>query len=362
MLASSTNVFLSFNAFSRHPICSAGRLRLRLRSLISFPRFSSQFSGPNTSGGTLEYDAAASPDGHLIETPITDAAAVDSTIFRTLSSRQKEQISVFVSALLEWNEAHFFLRVVLSKWSASMVLFCNFSRWLLQRMNLTSERQEGEVMERHVEDSLALLTPLRRSYLSRCCPSSFPSCDGLKLVDVGSGSGFPGLILAIACPTWNVTLLESMQKRCFFLEHVVRFTGLSNVKVLRERAENVGQSLDFRELFDVAVARAVAEMRILAEYCLPLVRVGGLFIAAKGHNPQEEIRNSEKAIQLMGGSMVELCTAEYILGKANLKRLFLSSVESYSPLGQRTAVICVKELSTPKKYPRKTGIPSKFPL
>ncbi|KAH0436248.1 hypothetical protein IEQ34_026445 [Dendrobium chrysotoxum] len=297
MLASSTNVFLSFNAFSRHPICSAGRLRLRLRSLISFPRFSSQFSGPNTSGGTLEYDAAGSPDGHVIETPITDAAAVDSTIFRTLSSRQKEQISVF-------------------------------------RMNLTSERQEGEVMERHVGDSLALLTPLRRSYLSRCCPSSFPSCDGIKLVDVGSGSGFPGLILAIACP-----------KALLFLEHVVRFTGLSNVKVLRERAENVGQSLDFRELFDVAVARAVAEMRILAEYCLPLVRVGGLFIAAKGHNPQEEIRNSEKAIQLMGGSMVELCT-----------------VESYSPLGQRTAVICVKELSTPKKYPRKTGIPSKFPL
>ncbi|XP_020672635.1 uncharacterized protein LOC110092429 isoform X4 [Dendrobium catenatum] len=315
MLTSSTNVFLSFNAFSRHRICSGGRIRLR--PLISFPRFYSQFSGPNTSGGTLDYDAAASPDGHLIETPITDAAAVDSAIFRTLSSRQKEQISVFVSALLEWNE----------------------------RMNLTSERQEGEVMERHVEDSLALLTPLRRSYLSRCCPSSFPSCDGLKLVDVGSGSGFPGLILAIACPTWNVTLLESMQKRCFFLEHVVRITGLSNVKVLRERAENVGQSLDFRELFDVAVARAVAEMRILAEYCLPLVRVGGLFIAAKGHNPQEELRNSEKAIKLMGGSMVELCT-----------------VESYSPLGQRTAIICFKELSTPKKYPRNTGIPSKFPL
>ncbi|XP_028548912.1 uncharacterized protein LOC110092429 isoform X2 [Dendrobium catenatum] len=321
MLTSSTNVFLSFNAFSRHRICSGGRIRLR--PLISFPRFYSQFSGPNTSGGTLDYDAAASPDGHLIETPITDAAAVDSAIFRTLSSRQKEQISVF-------------------------------------RMNLTSERQEGEVMERHVEDSLALLTPLRRSYLSRCCPSSFPSCDGLKLVDVGSGSGFPGLILAIACPTFknrdsNPLLkltnyhgfsMESFPtKRCFFLEHVVRITGLSNVKVLRERAENVGQSLDFRELFDVAVARAVAEMRILAEYCLPLVRVGGLFIAAKGHNPQEELRNSEKAIKLMGGSMVELCT-----------------VESYSPLGQRTAIICFKELSTPKKYPRNTGIPSKFPL
>lgn len=107
----------------------------------------------------------------------------------------------------------------------------------------------------------------------------------------------------------------------------------------------MGQCADFRELFDVAVARAVAEMRILAEYCLPLVRVGGLFIAAKGHNPQEEMRNSEKAIHMMGGSIVELCT-----------------VESHSPLGQRTAVICFKGHTTPKRYPRNTGIPSKSPL
>lgn len=122
-------------------------------------------------------------------------------------------------------------------------------------------------------------------------------------------------------------------------------TGLSNVEIVSERAENVGQSVDFRERFDVAVARAVAEMRILAEYCLPLVRVGGLFVAAKGSDPQEEVKDAEKAIRLMGASLLELC-----------------SVESHSPLGQRTAVICFKDRRTPKKYPRLPGTPSKMPL
>ncbi|XP_020594354.1 uncharacterized protein LOC110034433, partial [Phalaenopsis equestris] len=202
MLTSFTCVFLPFNAISRHRSCSGRR---GIRFPIPFPRFSSAFSGHPNSFGTIECAAAASPAGNSSGNPISDAAADDTTILRTLSSSQKEQISVFVNALLEWNE----------------------------RMNLTSERQESEVMKRHVEDSLALLHPLRRSYLSMCCSYSTPSCDGLKLVDVGSGSGLPGLILAIACPTWSVTLLESMQKRCFFLEHVVKLTGLSNVDVLR---------------------------------------------------------------------------------------------------------------------------------
>lgn len=107
----------------------------------------------------------------------------------------------------------------------------------------------------------------------------------------------------------------------------------------------MGQDLCFREQFDVAVARAVAEMRILAEYCLPLVRVGGLFVAAKGHDPQEEVRNAERAIQMMGASLLQLC-----------------SVESQSPYGQRTAIICLKDHSTPRKYPRDPGTPAKEPL
>ncbi|KAF5185487.1 Ribosomal rna small subunit methyltransferase g [Thalictrum thalictroides] len=241
------------------------------------------------------------------------AANRSSSLLQTLTSRQKEQISLYVDALLEWN----------------------------QRMNLTAVTEKNEVMTRHVEDSLAIIPPIQNSYISHCSSSY----DNLKLIDVGSGAGLPGLIFAIACPGWKVTLLESMNKRCLFLEHAISVTGVTNVEVLRARAESAGQNFDFREVFDVAVARAVAEMRVLAEYCLPLVRVGGLFIAAKGHDPQEEIRNADTAIKLLGASVLELC-----------------SVESHSPYGQRTAIVCLKDRSTPRKYPRDPGTPAKVPL
>ncbi|KAK3030071.1 hypothetical protein RJ639_037619, partial [Escallonia herrerae] len=278
--------------------------------------------------------------------------------FETLTPRQKQQIHLYVETLLQWN-------------------------------------QESEVMERHIEDSLAIIPPIQSTYLSHY--------ESLKLVDVGSGAGLPGLVLAIACPGWNVTLMESMNKRCVFLEHMVGVAGLSNVEVLPivqtpdslpsssriavidgccgmvegcDGGQNLGQDFGFREAFDVAVARAVAEMRTLAEYCLPLVRVGGLFVAAKGHDPQqtvgqspltelclwlseamadsllavwafsiqEEVRRAQRAINLMGASFVQTF-----------------SVESHSPYGQRTAIICHKDGSTPRKYPRDPGTPAKLP-
>ncbi|CAA3018232.1 uncharacterized protein LOC111368141 isoform X1 [Olea europaea var. sylvestris] len=238
---------------------------------------------------------------------------IHSTHFEGLTSNQKHQIHVYIDSLLQWN----------------------------QKMNLTAVKEENEVMERHVEDSLAIIDPIRTSYLSHCGESS----ENMRVVDVGSGAGLPGLILAIACPGWKVTLLESMNKRCVFLENVAGLIGLPNVQVVRDRAECLGQEDAFRESFDVAVARAVAEMRILAEYCLPLVRVGGLFAAAKGHDPQEEVARAERAIRLMGASLLQTC-----------------SVESHSKYGQRTAVICLKDGPTPKKYPRAPGTPSKLPL
>ncbi|KAL4279609.1 hypothetical protein GQ457_03G015310 [Hibiscus cannabinus] len=236
-----------------------------------------------------------------------------SSYFETLNSCQKDQIHLYVEALLQWN----------------------------QKMNLTAVKEANDVLERHIEDSLAIIPPIQNSYISSC-NNSF---DNLRIVDVGSGAGLPGLVLAVACPGWEVTLVESMNKRCLFLEHVVSLTGLSNVQVVRERAENLGQDSNFRERFDVAVARAVAEMRVLAEYCIPLVRVGGLFVAAKGHDPQEEVKSAERAIKLMGASILQLC-----------------SVESHSPHGQRTAIICLKNGSTPRKYPRDPGTPTKVPL
>uniref|UniRef100_A0A1D1YTY9 Ribosomal RNA small subunit methyltransferase G n=2 Tax=Anthurium amnicola TaxID=1678845 RepID=A0A1D1YTY9_9ARAE len=215
-------------------------------------------------------------------------------------------------------------------------------------MNLTAVRDESEAMARHVEDSLAIIPPLRSHYVSRCRGEGGrvdSVCDHLNVVDVGTGPGLPGLILAIACPNWKLTLLESMQKRCRFLEHAIGLTGLCNVQVLCDRAESVGQKLDFREAFDVAVSRAVAEMRTLAEYCLPLVRVGGLFVAAKGYDPQVEIGSAQNAVRLLGASIIDLC-----------------SVESEGPHGRRTAVICYKEHATPRKYPRQPGVPTKMPL
>ncbi|XXG81251.1 hypothetical protein AAC387_Pa09g1932 [Persea americana] len=258
---------------------------------------------------------------HLAATPISSnrtRKTITSFCFQspqldTLTPKQKDQVSLYVDTLLQWN----------------------------QRMNLTAVTEASEVMKRHVEDSLAIIPPIQSHYLSRCDST----CDRLNLVDVGSGAGLPGLIFAIACPGWKVTLLESMQKRCMFLEHAVGLIGLSNVEILCARAETVGQNLDSREMFDVAVARAVAEMRVLAEYCLPLVRVGGLFVAAKGYDPQEEVSSAKTAIQLMGASILEMC-----------------SVESHGPFGQRTAVVCLKDCPTPKKYPRNPGTPAKIPL
>ncbi|KAL4584978.1 hypothetical protein LXL04_009591 [Taraxacum kok-saghyz] len=243
----------------------------------------------------------------------TKSSIVNASHFDTLNPLQKQQVQLYVDALLVWN----------------------------QKINLTAVREASDVMDRHIEDSLAIIPPIQSSYISHC----EPSIENLKLVDVGSGAGLPGLILAIACPGWQVTLLESLNKRCIFLEYAVGLIGLSNVKVVRGRAEDVGQNQEFREVFDVTVARAVAEMRILAEYCLPLVRVGGLFVAAKGHAPEEEVERAKRAISLMGASLLKTCY-----------------VDSHSPHGQRTAIICSKNGPTPKKYPREPGTPAKSPL
>ncbi|XP_035815402.1 uncharacterized protein [Zea mays] len=246
---------------------------------------------------------------HLLNLRATTTVVSSSSAAATssLSPPQQRQITVYVDTLLEWN----------------------------QRMNLTAVTDEAEVMARHVADSLAMLPPLERVYRGRST-SAGGAIDGVRLIDVGSGAGLPG---------WKFTLLESMRKRCTFLEHAVEAMNLSNVDVVCDRAEKVGQSLDFRESYDIVAARAVAELKVLAEYCIPLVRIGGLFIAAKGHDPHEEVRNAEGAIKKLGASMLELC-----------------NVESMGPHGQRTAVLYVKERATPKKYPRLPGTPSKAPL
>ncbi|KAG0608004.1 hypothetical protein M758_8G070600 [Ceratodon purpureus] len=232
-----------------------------------------------------------------------------------LSSRQSGQVAVFVDILLEWN----------------------------QKMNLTAVTERGAMMDRHIADSLSLLPTIEGAYAAHCNGSE--GGESVKVVDIGSGAGLPGIVLAIARPAWQLTLLESLQKRCDFLEHVAKEAGLTNVKVLRSRAEDAGKDIAHRETYDVAVARAVAEMRVLAELCLPLVRVGGILVAAKGPNPEEEVEAAKTAVNLLGASIVTL-----------------SRVDSQGPLGQRTAVVCLKDRPTPAKYPRRAGMPNKRPL
>ncbi|XP_012573606.1 uncharacterized protein [Cicer arietinum] len=193
--------------------------------------------------------------------------------FVTVTFRQKIQINLYVDTLLQWNK----------------------------RMNLTAVKEVNEVMERHVEDSLAILPPLSDSHRSHCSTS----IDKLKLVDIGTRAGLPGVILAIARPDWDINLLESMNKLCVFVVGVI---GSSNIQMLRGRAQSLGENLCFREKFDIPVARAVAETRILAEYCLMLVRVGGLFIAAKGHDPEDEVMKAESALKKMGASLLQVCS------------------------------------------------------
>ncbi|KAF6143268.1 hypothetical protein GIB67_039051 [Kingdonia uniflora] len=147
----------------------------------------------------------------------------------TLNPRQKEQISLYVDALLDWN----------------------------QRMNLTAVKETSEVMTRHVEDSLAIIPPIQSLYRSHCNSN----CDNIKLVDVGSGPGLPGLIVAIACPSWKVTLLESMNKRCLFLEHAIIVTELSNVEVLRARAEKLQVTTVRLRVMEVSVGEGVTSIK-----------------------------------------------------------------------------------------------------
>ena len=202
-----------------------------------------------------------------------------------------------------------------------------------------TDRDEAYI--RHIEDSLALLPALD------ACVASLPldRQETISIIDVGSGAGLPGIVLAVARPQWRITLLDSLKKRCIFNEAAVEATGLKNISIEWGRAEDAGQDPRLREKHTLAVARAVAELRQLAELCLPLVAVGGHWIAAKGANPQAEIEAAANAINELGGKLVEV-----------------QEVDSDAPDGKRCVVIVKKAGFTKKKYPRKPGVPKKQPL
>lgn len=207
-----------------------------------------------------------------------------------------------------------------------------FSQLLLEKnkvMNLTAITDPAEVARLHLLDSLCLLEG--------------GGGLGERLVDVGTGAGFPGMPLAIAAPETRVTLLDSLGKRIAFLEEAAGQLGLRNVDCVHARAEEYAG--DHRERFDTAVSRAVAALPVLCELCLPLVKVGGRFVAMKSSHTEEEIEQSERAVQILGGQIAAV--EDYRIPTTGIVHR-LVKVEKTSP--------------TPKKYPRRFALIKKQPL
>lgn len=197
-------------------------------------------------------------------------------------------------------------------------------------MNLTAITEFDEVIEKHFLDSLSLcrIYDLNRE---------------IRVLDLGTGAGFPGVPLKIAFPQIRLVLADSLNKRIKFLENVVGELSLQNVSCVHGRAEEMGRNKEYREQFDLCVSRAVANLSSLSEYCIPFVKEGGAFISYKSGEIEEEANAAKKAIPVLGGELREI----YKFDLYEQKRSF---------------VIIDKKKKTPKAYPRKAGTPTKEPL
>lgn len=203
-------------------------------------------------------------------------------------------------------------------------------------MNLTAITEKEDVIIKHFVDSIAVIPYLKDKNILK---------DDSSIIDIGTGAGFPGLPLKIMLPDIKFTLLDSLNKRVGFLNEVISELGLSNINAIHGRAEDIAFEKKYREMNDICVSRAVANLSTLSEYCLPFVKKGGFFISYKAGDSEEEINNSKNAIKLLGGKINKV--EEFILPESDASRVF---------------VFIKKENITEKKYPRKAGIPSKKPL
>ena len=219
-----------------------------------------------------------------------------------INNDQIQKFHIYMELLLEWNK----------------------------KINLTAITDESEIILKHFVDSLTVL-----KYID----------EKDKIIDVGTGAGFPGIPIAIMMPNVKITLLDSLNKRISFLNEVIKELDLKNVETIHSRSEDCGKDMLFREKYNIALARAVANLSTLSEYLLPFVKIKGKMVCMKGSEIEEELKNAEYTIKVLGGKVVQ--RDEFVLPGSDIKR---------------NIIVVEKEQFTPKMYPRKAGLPAKEPI
>ena len=199
-----------------------------------------------------------------------------------------------------------------------------------EKINLTAITEPNEIIKKHFIDSLTILPYINENN---------------KVIDIGTGAGFPGIPIKIANSNSEITLLDSLNKRLIFIEEVIKVLELKNIGTIHGRAEDFGKDKKYREQYDIATSRAVAPLNVLSEYLLPFVKVGGCCLCMKGSNIEEEISQSKKSIEILGGKIEKV--DKFYLPESDIIR----------------NIIIIKKLkNTPNQYPRKAGVPSKNPI